>query len=184
MIFNDTRVEAMPGEPAQVLYDRWTEARAARRAEPVQRSEHPDLAWCLRRADLPECPGEARDAIRWLVTHLEANRVLLAAKLRTETVPECSCDPLSSRACACRNEGARQEREAIAAWLRSSPVAADSIIGDIADDVEKGEHLATHEEKRVAAEPEALHVCEWVRTGSDTLFCFGCKTSLNEPEDK
>lgn len=28
------------------------------------------------------------------------------------------------------------------------------------------------------------HEHVWQRTGSDTLFCFGCKTAVNEPEDK
>ena len=53
----------------------------------AEMSEHADLAWCLRRAEMPECPGEARDAIRWLVNHLEANRILLGAlqRQRAET---------------------------------------------------------------------------------------------------
>ncbi len=34
----------------------------------------------------------------------------------------------------------------------------------------------------VQNKPTCEHV--WTRTGSDTLFCFRCKTSLNEPEDK
>lgn len=28
------------------------------------------------------------------------------------------------------------------------------------------------------------HVCDWVRTGPDTLFCYPCQTELDEPEDK
>lgn len=80
-----------------------------------------------------------------------------ARKCSETAEPACSCDPLSSRACECRNEGARQERASIVAWLRAQAAEAravdhrfrciDPAVMDLtAEHIENGRHT---DEKRV-----------------------------------
>ena len=64
----------------------------------------------------------------------------------------CSCDPLSSRACDCRTEGGRQEREAIVEWLRSDEherigCSAGGIarLDKLADEIDEGRHRTVPE---------------------------------------